>query len=425
MSAPLIYNLFPTLAGDLWTWLAHAKRAQAMGFDWLYLNPIAQPGFSGSLYAVKDHYALNPQLVPPAVEKPLAELSRVIGQIKEETGLRVMIDLVINHASKDAPLAKAHPNWFRHDEKGHLVSPSAIDPSDARKVVVWGDLAEIDNANSADRTGLWAYWTALVQHYVDLGFDGFRCDAAYKVPAQLWTQLIAAARARRSDALFVAETLGCRAAEVRALKAANFDYLCNSSKWWQFDQPWCLDQHAEFGKISPSVAFPESHDTARLAQETDGAVRVQKQRYAFAAAFSAGLLMPIGYEFCFRQRLDVVNTRPADWEQGTTDISGFITAINQLKRNTPVLALEGSWRALSSLDQPTLVLVKTGADVQPVVLAINKDWHASQRINLPSFTEFFADPPAIVRYNGSLSRQPLKRNSLALNPAEIAFIVAD
>ena len=42
-----------------------------------------------------------------------------------------------------------------------------------------------------------------------VGFGGFRCDAAYKVPAALWARLIARARAARPGVLFVAETLGC------------------------------------------------------------------------------------------------------------------------------------------------------------------------------------------------------------------------
>ncbi len=33
-----------------------------MGFDWIYVNPFHYPGFSGSLYAVKDFHRLHPLL---------------------------------------------------------------------------------------------------------------------------------------------------------------------------------------------------------------------------------------------------------------------------------------------------------------------------------------------------------------------------
>jgi len=65
MSEPaLIYNLFPPLAGTIPQWEEHLDRIAAMGFTWIFLNPINTPGLSGSLYAVKDYYSLNPLLAP-------------------------------------------------------------------------------------------------------------------------------------------------------------------------------------------------------------------------------------------------------------------------------------------------------------------------------------------------------------------------
>jgi len=64
---PVIYNLFPRIAETIW--LHHASHAAEMGFNWLYINSIRYPGFSGSLYAVKHHYRINPQFLPPDVEK--------------------------------------------------------------------------------------------------------------------------------------------------------------------------------------------------------------------------------------------------------------------------------------------------------------------------------------------------------------------
>lgn len=63
------------------------------------------------------------------------------------------------------------------------------------------------------------------------------------------------------DVLFFAETLGCREDEIEALRAARFDYLFNSAKWWDFKSPWLLEQYNRFRDIAPSIAFPESHDT--------------------------------------------------------------------------------------------------------------------------------------------------------------------
>ena len=422
----IIYNLFPRLVGSMDRWPEHTARARDMGFQWVYINPIQYPGFSGSLYAVKDYYQLNPLFVPRGTEEPELLLRQTLARMHDQ-GLRVMIDLVINHTAKDSVLASEHPSWFCHDQQGELVSPSAIDPADTRKVTVWGDLAEVDHEGSADRAGLWSYFTELVLHLLDLGFDGFRCDAAYKVPPALWEVLVGAARQRRPDAVFAAETLGCRLSEVRRLDGVGLDYLFNSSKYWNFDATWALEQHEEFGDLSPSIAFAESHDTPRLMAETNGLVQVQKQRYAFAALFSAGLMMPVGFEFGFTKKLDVVHTSPDDWEETGLDLSPFIREVNRLKTTEPVLAEEGRWEVVTSLDGPTTLLCKRSRQGKnpPVLAAINKDWHQAQTITLPSLTGYIPGRPRLV----PLCREdPIPRplpscEGLDLEPAEVVLIL--
>jgi starch synthase (maltosyl-transferring) len=429
--APLIYNLFPRLVGNLLKWPEHTARAQQMGFDWVFINPFHAPGFSGSLYAVKDFYRINPLFAPPGSDDPLALLRQVIEEIHGQ-GLLAMMDLVINHTAKDSPLVKTNPSWFRRDKDGYVVSPSAIDPADARNITVWDDLAEVDNAHSEDRHELWAYWTALVQFYLDLGFDGFRCDAAYKVPARLWRQLVDAAHRCRASTVFVAETLGARMAEVVALKDAGFDYFYNSSKWWHFDKPWCLAQHERLGAIAPSISFPETHDTGRLMEETGGLVQVQKQRYAFAATFSEGLMMPIGYEFGFRQRLNVALTQPAHWEKTSIDLQPMIRRINALKKSTPILRTEGSWSLLDTdLDRPTVRLGKRTdhtSDVYDLVVLVNKDWckgHESDAPPVSIFARADSKLTKIVRLfdDGANWSTPLPTGGISLGPAEVALVL--
>jgi starch synthase (maltosyl-transferring) len=98
--------------------------------------------------------------------------------------------------------------------------------------------------------------------------------------------------------------------DVLALKQAGFDYFFNSSKWWDFREPWALEQQERFRGIAPSISFPETHDTTRLMADSGGDEQVQRQRYAFAAAFSAGVMMPIGYEFGFRTQVGT------SWKRG-------------------------------------------------------------------------------------------------------------
>src|SRR3954470_15871176 len=60
-TAPRIYNLFPLLVGKVGDWTADLPRIAAMAFDWVYVNPFHEAGFSGSLYAIKDYTRLDPR----------------------------------------------------------------------------------------------------------------------------------------------------------------------------------------------------------------------------------------------------------------------------------------------------------------------------------------------------------------------------
>jgi starch synthase (maltosyl-transferring) len=422
---PIIYNLFPLLAGTMPDWLQHASRAAEMGFNWLYINSIHYPGFSGSLYAVKHHYRINPRFLPPDAEDDgLAVLARTLRGFRD-LGLWPMMDLVINHTAKDCPLVTEHPAWYVRDEHGEIASPFARDPDDPDKITVWGDLAEIDNEGSSDREGLWAYWAGLVKRYLRLGFKGFRCDAAYKVPAALWRFLVQEAAGIDPEALFFAETLGCTEEEALALHDAGLHYFFNSSRWWDFVQPWCLEQHEKFGKIAPSISFPESHDTTRLAADAGGSEAVQRQRYAFAAAFSAGLMMPIGYEFGFRKKLDVVSTRATDWETPAFDLRNFIKKVNRLKTEHPLLHGEGRLEAVAS-NKGILVLERRTEQTsgQPGWVLVNKNNGKEGRATLDGV----AVSPRhrlyrICRDEDSTSGLPLSGQTVVLDPAEVVLLL--
>ena len=360
-----IYNLFPLLVGNITEWEKHLDRIAEMGFDWIFLNPIHYPGFSGSLYAVKDYFALNPLFDDGSGDSADAIVGRFLAAAGER-GIRVMMDLVVNHTAKDSLLAEEHPEWFLRESDGSLASPYAVDPNDTSKRTVWADLAEIDYSDRPARAELIGWFAELVRHYARLGFGGFRCDAAYKVPKDVWRTLIKAGRQENDELVFAAENLGSLQEETLAMRGAGFDYLFNSSKWWDFRAYWLIDQYEQFRSIAPSVSFPESHDTNRLivdleaegVRDTAAVEQRYRDAYLIAAVFSTGVMIPIGYEFGFRKRLHVVETRPTDWEKPAFDISTWIAEVNRMKDSLPVLNEEGPQRALLLADQKVAVLLR-------------------------------------------------------------------
>jgi starch synthase (maltosyl-transferring) len=388
VKAPRIYNLFPLLAGPMTDWAEHLPRIAAMNFDWVYLNPFHYPGFSGSLYAIQDFDRLHP-VVADGADEPWDDRLAAFCSAAREHGIRVMVDLVINHAAKDALLVEQHPEWFRRHPDGELVSAGALDPSHPQGVVTWGDLAAIDYDQPAHREAQLEFWVALVHRYLACGVSGFRCDAAYQVPVAFWRPLIAAAREAEASTVFAAETLGCPPEQTGALAPAGFDLVFNSCKWWDFRAPWLLAQYEQLRSAVPSVAFPESHDTPRLISDLGPAEPGELAahyafRYGWAAFFSAGVMMPMGYEYGFSQALDVKDTRPGQWtaqrERAPFDLSEHIAAVNRLKAETAVLGQEVPQRRLNGPDAQLVILHRRGGDAD-ALLVLNPDRQQAGRID--------------------------------------------
>jgi len=394
---PRIYNLFPTLAGPIERWREHLPRIREMGFNWLFVNPFHEPGGSGSLYAVKDYYRLHP-LLRGASEEAAETLLQDFVEAAQQAGLAVMMDLVINHTAKDSPLVADHPQWYLHDENGEVLSPRAVDLDDPEQVVVWGDLAELDYGERPERDELVETWRRLIRHYLGLGFRGFRCDAAYQLPGEVWQTLIADARELQPEARFFAETLGAGLDQVEQLRPAGFDYIFNSSKWWDFREPWLLEQYAAFRRLAPSIGFPESHDTERLAAESDGNARESRFRYLFSALFSSGVMLPVGYEYGFRRPLHVVETRPEDWEEPAFDISDFIAEVNRLKAATPVLNQEGPQERFTDPEVRLVGLLRQAEQgPQRAAILINPDPQQADRFTTAELADRLDCRPAEMR----------------------------
>jgi starch synthase (maltosyl-transferring) len=382
----IIYNLFPLLAGKFTDWERHLLRASEMGFNWVFVNTIQRPGKSGSLYSIADYYDFNPVLVDQKSKRAPQEQVKEAIKTAKKLGLNAMVDLVINHCSVDSDLIKSHPEWFLWESEGHVAHPFCDEDG---KKVVWKDLAKFDHRDTRDKEGLFQYFLNIVKFLIELGFEGFRCDAAYQVPKSLWERLIKEIKKGHPDMVFFAETLGCPSDQTRRTASAGFDYIFNSSKWWDFNNPWLMEQYVLTQEVVPSISFPESHDTVRLCEELHGNIQGLKQRYLFSALFSAGVMMPIGFEFGFCKRSHVVKTRPEDWEETDIDLTPFITEVNKLKSNQAIFQEEALTEILYAGNPNILLMWKASInDQEEALLILNKDIYNKQHFYAKSLQEF-------------------------------------
>ncbi len=407
----LLYNLFPRLIGNFSEWKKHLLRIKDMGFEWIYINSFHYPGFSGSLYAVKDYFRINPIFIDKkSTLNPFEQLKDFINEA-HKYNLKLIMDLIINHTAKDHPLTISNPYWYKKDNNGKIKSPGAWDNG---VWIEWGDLAEIDNLTNNEREKLWNYWYEIIEFYINLGFDGFRCDAAYAVPIELWQFLIEKTKTKKREIIFLAESLGCPLENTIQLAKNGFDYIFNSSKWWNYKDTWLIEQYNKTRTLVSSISFPESHDTERLFKEANNE-SLFKQRIIFTGFFSNGWMIPLGLEFGFKKRINVVSTTPFDYEETGLNYVGFIKNIVSIKRKNKILYEEGKITDFKVNEEISSFLKFDIKETEKALYLINSS-QKKKKINLKKLQITFSKARDLV------IGKNLTDEIIILNPHDIKII---
>jgi cyclomaltodextrinase len=166
-------------------------RIKDLGVDVLWLMPIhpigqvKKKGTIGSPYAVKDYYGINPDYGTPA------DFKRLVAE-SHKRGLKVIIDVVVNHTAWDNKLITDHPEYYKKNEKGEIVPP----------VPAWADVAGLDYSKPELRKYIIENLKSWIRDY-DL--DGFRCDVALFIPTDFWDTARAEVDKIKPNTIWLAE----------------------------------------------------------------------------------------------------------------------------------------------------------------------------------------------------------------------------
>lgn len=432
----IIYNLYPKLLGKMSNWIYRFDEIRNMGFDWIYINPISMPGFSGSDYSIKDYYLYNPIFLKdtPATDEDYADenssKNRIQGNrmIKDvcmeakKRGISMMLDLVISHTAIDSPLTKLKPEWYETDENGKIKNPGVYDNG---KFIPWGDLAKINNLNSKDKFNLMDFWVDLIKHYCNLGFKGFRCDAAYQVPSKSWKYIIEAVKADYPETLFLGETLGCTVDELEDVASVGFDYIMNSFKWWDLKQDWFLKDYNKWADKYLSISFVENHDTERFAKEYNGDKDLAIFYYSLASLFSCGVKLTLGFEYGFTKKIDVVKTNPSDYEKNSYDIRKQVSDINYLKKSKRILNEDNIINRFGNFAEDIFAYYKNSRDSKSRIMIIaNSSKTNEHKVNFDEIAEIMGESIKDISLNLRLASIN-KNTSCVLQPLEIKIFYSE
>ncbi|MBM4149518.1 MAG: glycogen debranching protein [Lentisphaerae bacterium] len=299
-----------------------------MGFRIIQLLPIhptpttyARMGRFGSPFAALDFMDVDPALADfDRVTTPLDQFRELVDAVHSH-GAVLFIDMPINHTGWASWLQIHHPDWFARNGDRSFQSPGAWG-------VTWEDLSRLDYDNSE----LMVYMADVFLHWCRQGVDGFRCDAGYMVPPQVWSYITARVRGSFPDTVFLLEGLGGKQDTVEQL-------LSKCGLDWAYSELFqCYDRSS----ISPYLDlsnrtsnerglllhFAETHDNNRLAATSRLHSRMRTALSAMSSV-SGGFGITAGVEWYADRKVDVHGASSLAWGREENMVE-FLRRINAI-----------------------------------------------------------------------------------------------
>jgi starch synthase (maltosyl-transferring) len=348
-----LYYLHPLLAGPIADWPRHFARVRLLGFSHVVVAPPFRPGPSGNLFVTADHDRLHPALGQQDAEAGLRAAARAAG----DHGLKLVLDLVVDRVASNALLARMFADRNIRD---------ADAPPDPR---IPPELRHAASLHFDADGALLDWWQQRLATWLDTGIAGFRCLDPTNVDAAVWTGLVAAARARRDDALMIAWVQAAAPDRVRALQPSGFDLAASSSWAWDMRADWLDADTRRIAAIGGLLAMPEAPFGPRLAASQRHPEAAGRRALDFAGAFGDAWLMPMGFEYGARNKLDRARGTPAAFaalaDAAEFDLSGDIAAVNARQRG---LQGAGPPMMISRAGARVAAFARSGADATLILV---------------------------------------------------------
>lgn len=355
---------------------------EVLGCRILHLLPVhptpttyARFGRFGSPYACGDLEAIDPALIEFDRRTTGIDQFRELTYAVHRWGGRVFLDIVVNHTGWGSRLQERHPDWFQRDREGRFVSPGAWGTT-------WEDLVELDHSHADLRQ----YLGEALLEWCRRGVDGFRCDAAYKVPIPVWQYVTARVRQEYPDTVFLVEGLGGAWEDTERL-------LTEGGMQWAYSELFQnLTGLAVAGYLDHAfrqsqrsgilVHYSETHDNDRLAAR-GRAWSLMRNRLCALASVAGGFGFTCGVEWLAREKIKVHSSPGLAWG-GEPNLVGELGRLNRLLLDHPCFFDGAKVMALADVDSPVYALLRVSAEGRDAVLVVaNLDVQAAQPVRVP------------------------------------------
>ncbi len=370
----IIYELYVrnfSERGDFNGVIDQLPRLQEMGINTLWLmpiHPIGQKGRKGNLgspYSVQDYFAVNPEYGDEQDFRRLVEQAHA-------AGIRLLLDLVINHSANDHVLMTLKPQWWRWNQQGRPT----------RRISWWQDVADFNY----HQRELWDYLVTVMKFWIEkFDINGFRCDVAGMVPQPFWRFAVPQLQKVKSDVFLLAEW------EDPVLHLDSFHATYNWTLYYKMldvVKRRCPAEELLDVFLFKSLTFPqhalrlnfiENHDEKRSAK-----IFGISQCRPFAGLIFALPGIPLlynGQESGSREYLSLFEHQPIAWHKNEPEMSKLYRDLVHLRRRLPLLR-RGNVEKIKVADQQQVVafLRRLGQQIVLCVFNFSDDY---KKVALP------------------------------------------
>jgi len=289
----------------------------------------------------------------------------------------LVLDMVYNHVSFDAPMLQEHPDWFH--------PPQTIedwnDPTEVVTHQVHGlpDLAQEEEAVYHYLLGRSLYWS----HLTDAA--GFRIDAVRHMPSDFLHQLSADLKAQRGEGFWILgeDFQGDPLALSESFRDGGFDAMFDFPLRYAMVDVFCNDQPA--GRLASVlsadrlyddphglVTFLDNHDLPRIASECGGERSRVEAALLFMFAVRGTPSITYGTEWMLEGPGEPENRADVPWEQPPV-LAETIRQLQALRASHPSLSSRSAEDRLLEVSAERLYLSRYAAGERAYILANRSD----------------------------------------------------
>jgi glycosidase len=332
---------FSYFGGDLKGIIQKISYIKELGADFLYLNPIFAAKTSHR-YDTIDYFRVDPLLGSSADFLKLVESAH-------RMGLRVILDLALNHCSVDFFAFKdvlhrqdssEYIDWFNiHSFPVKISDPPCYD--------AWSGYKDMPEFNLDNPTVQNYLIKAVVFWLEEFGVNGFRLDACSHLPLEFTHRLMRAIENANPRALVIGELWHKNTSVL--IEETGIHGITNYSFYWEVVVPMIekqgfpVDRLADaiiasvyrlpLGQGSVSWNFLSNHDLPRLISVLPDP-KLYRLAIALLYALPGSPVVYYGEELAMRGQNDPDNRRCMDWQriQDQAPLLEYFKRLNKLRR---------------------------------------------------------------------------------------------